>query len=53
MWEAYNAVAESIDHDAQLWRVRGPRTAALLDGRLREIKGRVLANLLSAARSGD
>lgn len=51
MWEAYNAIAESIDHDADLWRVRGPRTGALLDGRLREIKSRVLATLVNAARS--
>ena len=49
MWEAYNAVAESIDHDGELWRVRGPRTAALMDGRLGEIKNRVLATLVSAA----
>ncbi len=53
MWEAYNAVAESIDHDAEMWRVRGPRTGALLDGRLREIKNRVLATLVRAAPSGN
>jgi hypothetical protein len=43
MWEAYNAVAESVDHDANLWRVRGSRTASLMDGRLAGIKNRVLA----------
>ena len=48
-WEAYNAVTQSVDHDAELWRVRGPRTAALLDGRLVEIKDRVLATLVAAA----
>ena len=53
MWEAYNAVAESVDHDAELWRVRGPRTAALLDGRLRRIKNRVLATLVTAATSSN
>lgn len=53
MWEAYNAVAESVDHDAELWRVRGPRTAALLDGRLRKIKNRVLATLVTAATSSN
>lgn len=49
MYEAYNATAESIDHDAELWRVNGPRTGALLDGRLADIKNRVLATLVSAA----
>ncbi|MGH3441036.1 MAG: hypothetical protein ACRDUY_03120, partial [Nitriliruptorales bacterium] len=34
MYEAYNATVESLDHDMGLWRVRGPRTAALLGGRL-------------------
>lgn len=51
MYEAYNAVVESIDHDVELWRVRGPRTAALLDGRLAEIKDRVLTTLVHAASS--
>lgn len=51
MYEAYNAAVESIDHDAELWRVRGPRTAALLDGRLAEIKDRVLMTLVQAAGS--
>ena len=49
MYEAYNATVESIDHDAELWRVRGPRTGALLDGRLVEVKNRVLAGLVAAA----
>jgi phage/plasmid-like protein (TIGR03299 family) len=53
MWEAYNAVAESIDHDGDLWRVRGSRTAALMDGRLGDIKSRVLATLVSAATSAN
>ena len=52
MYEAYNATAESIDHDADLWRVRGPRTGALLDGRLAEVKNRVLAGLVVAPRDG-
>lgn len=45
-WEALGAVTQSLDHDAGLWRVRGPRTAALLDGRLAEIKGRVFSSLV-------
>ncbi len=49
MWEAYNAVAEAMDHETGLWRVRGERTAALMDGRLADIKNRVLAGLVSAA----
>jgi phage/plasmid-like protein (TIGR03299 family) len=49
MYEAYNAAVESIDHDADLWRVRGPRTGALLDGRLAEIKTRILTGLIDAA----
>jgi phage/plasmid-like protein (TIGR03299 family) len=48
-WEALNGLAQCLDHDAGLWRVRGPRTGALLDGRLAEIKGRVLSSLVAAA----
>lgn len=48
-WEALNGAIQSLDHDAELWRVRGPRTAALLDGRLAEIKNRVATTLVTAA----
>ncbi len=48
-WEALNGTVQSLDHDATLWRVRGQRTAALLDGRLAEIKSRVLSTLVAAA----
>jgi phage/plasmid-like protein (TIGR03299 family) len=48
-WEALNGAIQSLDHDAGLWRVRGPRTAALLDGRLAEIKNRVVTTLVTAA----
>ena len=48
-WEAYNAVAESVDHDAQLWRVRDSRAEAMLVGRLAEVKDRVLGSLVEAA----
>lgn len=51
MYEAYNAAVESLDHDTALWRVHGPRTGALLDGRLAEIKDRVLTTLVHAAGS--
>lgn len=46
-WEAYNAVTEAIDHNAELWPVRGGacRTASLLDGNLLALKQNVLANL--------
>lgn len=47
-WEAYNAVVECIDHDERLWRVRGSRVEALLDGRLAEIKDRVLSGLVGS-----
>ena len=45
-WEAYNSVAESVDHDERLWRVRGSRAESLLDGRLLETKERVLSALV-------
>src|SRR5690606_6803185 len=47
-WEAYNSVAESVDHDETLWRVRGSRAEALLDGRLLEVKDRVLSSLVES-----
>jgi phage/plasmid-like protein (TIGR03299 family) len=48
MWEAYNAVAECVDHDVKVWRVRGSRAASLMDGRLAAVKNRVLAGLVAA-----
>jgi phage/plasmid-like protein (TIGR03299 family) len=50
-WEALNGTVQSLDHDAELWRVRGSRTAALLDGRLADLKQRVLDALVAAARA--
>jgi phage/plasmid-like protein (TIGR03299 family) len=50
-WEAANGAIQSLDHDSQLWRVRGPRTGALLDGRLADIKSRLITTLVSAATS--
>lgn len=46
-WEGYNAVVESVDHDEEVWRVRGSRAEALLDGRLVDIKDRVLNGLIA------
>jgi hypothetical protein len=50
-WEAYNAVAQSIDHDSSLWRVRDSRVEALLEGRLADVKDRVLAGLVASANA--
>ena len=47
-WEAYNSVAESVDHDETLWRVRGSRAESLLDGGLLEVKDRVLTSLVES-----
>jgi hypothetical protein len=52
-WEALNGTIQSLDHDSELWRVRGQRTAALLDGRLAEIKQRLTATLVAAATAHD
>lgn len=46
-WLAYNGAVEALDHESTLWRVRGPRTAALLDGRLATLKIRLLNGLLA------
>ncbi|MQA91969.1 MAG: DUF932 domain-containing protein [Gemmatimonas sp.] len=46
-WEAYNAAAEAIDHNAELWpnRTGAYRTASLMDGNLLRLKQNVLVNL--------
>jgi len=47
-WECYNALTQSLDHDVELWRVRGgERTAAASFGRLAQMKVLVLKNLLT------
>src|SRR5690606_20478840 len=51
-WEAYNSVAQSVDHDETLWRVRGSRAESLLDGRLLEVKEGVLNSLAEAVSRG-
>ena len=52
-WYAYNGVVEAIDHNAELFPTRSGvyRTASLLDGSLRELKQRVLSNLLTFAEA--
>lgn len=49
MWEAYNAVVETVDHDAKLWPAREDRLASLFDGTLLNKKQRVLEGLMSRA----
>lgn len=51
-WEAYNAAVEAVDHNADLWPVRGGayRTASLLGGRLGDMKRQVLDRLLAVAQ---
>ena len=51
-WEAYNAVAQSLDHDQVLWPTRGTRTASLFDGRLGRIKQQTLNALAAHANGG-
>jgi phage/plasmid-like protein (TIGR03299 family) len=48
-WEAYNAVAQSIDHDTELWPTKGSRTASLFDGRLARLKQKTLDVLTTHA----
>lgn len=50
-WYALNAVIEAIDHDNSIFRVRGDeaRFAALLNGRLSEIKTNVADSLVNHA----
>lgn len=44
-WEAYNAAVEVIDHDAELFRVRGSRVASMIAGRLVEKKTVILNSI--------
>lgn len=50
-WEAYNAAAEALDHDRDLWPTRAGswRTASLLSGVMRKAKDEVLAGLVELA----
>ena len=49
-WEAFNAVAQSVDHDDEIWKVRTQRTQQLTDGSLYSTKNAVFATLLKAAK---
>ncbi len=51
-WEAYNAVAQSLDHDRKLWPTKGLRTASLFDGNLGRVKQRTLNALATHASVG-
>lgn len=52
-WEAYNGTVQAIDHNEEVFPVRGGayRTQSLLDGKLSQLKKTVLDNLAKA--SGD
>jgi phage/plasmid-like protein (TIGR03299 family) len=50
MWEAYNAAVEVIDHDADRFRTRGSRIAAMISGRLVQKKSEVLNALVAMAK---
>lgn len=52
-WEAYNAVAEALDHNKELWPSRDGcwRTASLLTGNLADLKNKTLDRLVSFALS--
>lgn len=54
-WEAYNGLVEAMDHDRDLWPVRGGawRAASFLDGEIARTKGRVLQRLVAAADAGE
>jgi phage/plasmid-like protein (TIGR03299 family) len=50
-WEGYNAAAEALDHNRELWPTRAGswRTASLLDGELARMKNAVLDGLVGYA----
>lgn len=50
-WEAYNGAVQAIDHDTDVFPVRGGawRTQALLDGKLASLKQHVLENVARAS----
>lgn len=52
-WEAYNAVAEALDHNKDLWPNRDGswRTASLLTGNLADLKNKTLDRLVQFALS--
>ncbi len=52
-WEAYNAAAEALDHNRELWPTRAGswRTASMLDGEIARTKNAVLDKLVDHALS--
>lgn len=50
-WYAYNAVAEVLDHDREMFPNRGgvSRTTSLIEGGIRKMKDEVLDNLVALA----
>lgn len=50
-WEAYNGVVEAVDHDDELFAVRGDsRVSSLVGGKLGQVKQNVLNSLVGAAK---
>ncbi len=51
-WYGYNAVAEALDHNKDLWPTRGGswRTASMLTGQIAEAKNKVLDTLVAFAQ---
>lgn len=49
-WEAYQSVTQSLDHDVDLWKVKGEsRATALFDGQLGKMKQKALDSLYRVA----
>lgn len=47
-WEAVNGAIESLDHDSEMWKVRGSRTEAMMfEGTLSLLKQKVVASVHS------
>jgi phage/plasmid-like protein (TIGR03299 family) len=49
-WEAFNAAVEVLDHDGDLFKVRGSRVESLITGKLAQRKREVLEAVLAIAR---
>jgi|KBSSwiStaDraftv2_1062776.scaffolds.fasta_scaffold00388_60 phage/plasmid-like protein (TIGR03299 family) len=49
-WEAYNGAVEEIDHDGEIYKVKGSRVLALVNGRLGSEKEAVLESVIKECR---
>lgn len=49
-WEAYNGLVQAVDHEPDVFRVRGSRVSSLMDGSLHAVKDDVLASLVAVSR---